>query len=563
MINFRDYFSDKEIIYFFAKKRARAAKDVHDHQFLRNISSLATKPFNPNKKKRIYRYTPKRNNWVRLKKKERANYSDSVQINTVQIERTIHRDHRRVVKGQIPEPEWHKNLFGFIQDLQASLFENHYYEMRSPEPIPQLKDEKKRTFRPICFYNLKDRLVISQTSQYLTKVFDDIFYENSYAFRYSGRINKKNHHRSVDDLITFRNNNLGRLYVSECDIKKFYDSINHNVIIACYGLLKNELKKNGIIIDEIAEKIFYQYLQKYSFNHSIYYKQNEILSARGIKNGSIPWVDKTDLEIMCSDPVKDRIGIPQGGALSCLIANIVLHFADKEVLSDNYRKLFYARFCDDMVILHTSKKQCQKAYHSYLRALNKLKLVEHKPKEYESYSKDFWSIKTKEPYIWNKNNHRHYLAKKNVPWVAFVGYQIRYDGLVRVRASSIKKELKKQVIETDKVLKSIREKHAVRLNKKAIKFRFMQRMIAMSVGRVNAKNPTMCWSSGFQILKNQPCLKSQLRKLDRNRAKQIKRLEKNIKQFEDVNKRKSNKLRVLPYHGAYISYYHQFVKERK
>ncbi|MBK8362805.1 MAG: hypothetical protein IPL24_03750 [Bacteroidetes bacterium] len=55
------------------------------------------------------------------------------------------------------------------------------------------------------------------------------------------------------------------------------------------------------------------------------------------------------------------MGIPQGGALSGLIANLVLDFADRKMQSLNDSKLLYVRFCDDMIIIHPSKKKAIEA----------------------------------------------------------------------------------------------------------------------------------------------------------------------------------------------------------
>lgn len=80
------------------------------------------------------------------------------------------------------------------------------------------------------------------------------------------------------------------------------------------------------------------------------------------------------------------------------------------------------------------------ARREYLRALNELKLPFHKPKSVEQYGPEFWDSKSKKPYRWT--------GKKEpgcVPWVQFVGYQVRYDGLVRIKKASVQKHLDKLV----------------------------------------------------------------------------------------------------------------------
>ena len=50
--------------------------------------------------------------------------------------------------------------------------------------------------------------------------------------------------------------------------------------------------------------------------------EKDILVKNGISTGTIPWVKDSELLELNSNPIYDRIGVPQGGAISCLIANI-------------------------------------------------------------------------------------------------------------------------------------------------------------------------------------------------------------------------------------------------
>jgi hypothetical protein len=78
--------------------------------------------------------------------------------------------------------------------------------------------------------------------------------------------------------------------------------------------------------------------------------------------------------------------------------------------------------------------------------LEEQKLPYHKPKAVWFYDKNFWGRKSKAPYRWT--------GKKwfgCVPWVQFVGYQVRYDGLVRIKKDSFNKHLLRPRETTDKV----------------------------------------------------------------------------------------------------------------
>lgn len=569
MNTFETYFSERQIVKFLANKRAKAAKDVHDNQFLRNISRNARKPFDPKKREKLYKLLPYRNDWIRFRKEERKKYSNSKSLNAAQIERTVWRDHKKVLKGLQKEQEWHKRLFSLIEKINERALSNQNKVLSSPRPIPVVKDEKNKTYRCISsFDNLVDQILISQTAKYLTDILDPLFEDCSFAFR--SRNNEKNftHHLAVKEIIEFKTKYKGkRLYAAECDIQKFYDTINHSVIEERFRHVAEMLKKKGVIIDQRAIHLFEAYLSCYAFNKDIFPNEQEILNENNIKEGKIAWVELEEFEKVGSNLFEDRIGVPQGGALSCLIANIVLDYADKQILKMNHRSLCYARFCDDIIIIHPQKKQCRRLYDKYLYSLKDLKLIAHQAEEFDKYGAEFWKIKSKTPYVWNQVNKRHRLAKRNVPWLAFVGYQIKYDGKVRVRPSSVKKELKKQVEEANKVIKNLPDHESKRLKKRNIVFRFSQRLIAMSVGRVNSESTSMSWTTGFSVLKDNPVRKWQLRKLDKNRNLQISRVKKHLEKFEEIESEvkeveKKDGPRVRDYYGYPYSYYFQFVNKK-
>ena len=52
-------------------------------------------------------------------------------------------------------------------------------------------------------------------------------------------------------------------------------------------------------------------------------------------------------------------GVSQGGALSLLIANIVLNDVDQPIVSTPDPCRLFIRYCDDMILLHTNQEKCQ------------------------------------------------------------------------------------------------------------------------------------------------------------------------------------------------------------
>jgi len=329
-------------------------------------------------------------------------------------------------------------------------------------------------------------------------------------------------------------------------------------------LVEKATKELGIKVDLLATKVFESYLSCFSFYNNVYLKKEELFQQNKISNGRIPWVLLDELAEIDSDPNKDRIGVPQGGALSCLIANIILDSVDRLIMRADDSRLFYARFCDDMVLMHIDNDECNKIFDIYQSGLKEVKLISHQPKTFNAYGSEFWSssLKSKAPYKWAEYKKGDENLIKNVPWVSFVGYQIRYDGLIRIRKTSIEKELKKQVTETAKIINSLKSVGSSNISRKAVVFRLQQRLISMAVGRMQLNNQSLklCWTAGFNEIRNNPNIKYQFKKLDRNRERQLKRLSNFLKQIESPNITPKKSVPRLKYYGSKYSYCEQFIK---
>ena len=560
----KEYFDDTELIKILCKKRVIAAKKGHDVHFLYNISKKAKSPHTIIKKE-IFSFFPPRSQWTRLVKKERELLQfNTLKINSCQLEKTVWQEIKKCKRQGLEHPLWLKNLLNFTEGIRNLAFdESRNYELPKPNIIPELKSGI--TYRPISIFELIDNILICQISKYLSNCFDPLFSDSSYAFRTGIQKGKTfNHHKAVDDIIEFKKTIGKPLYVAECDIKKFFDCVNHQVITTEFQLITEEAKqKFNIEIDKRAIHFFQSYLKAYSFNENIIKHEAEILKKHKISNGNIPWVNEAELLEVGSKPATERIGVPQGGAISCLIANIMLNKTDR-ILNDNSdENTFYCRFCDDMVLMHTNRAKCEALLKRYQTSLKELKLICHEAKGFAEYGKEFWDndFKSKLPYRWAINYKTNAYSKKNVPWLSFVGYQIRYDSTVRIRKKSIKEELLKQVSETDKVIKVVRKGIRSIRSSRSVRYRLQERLIAMSVGKVfyGSTISSMCWTAGFKVLTKNPIVRNQIRKLDRNREKQIKRLERNLGIIETpIGKYRNSGDNPLKVYGYNYSYNKQF-----
>lgn len=543
-------FTRRELLKILCKKRCLLAKKEHDRQFYKNILVKSSHA----KQHELYEIFPPRNTWIRLRKSERSS-KNATQINSEQLERTVLLSTKRLTK--FSSTGWQSKLLRFIDEIISKALSSSY-SIPKPKIISHFKEKKNgiKVFRPIAHFEYVDRIIISQLNKYLTYHFDRTFENCSYAFRSRASVGKSfSHHGAVEDIIEFkRKNNKKNLFVAECDIKKFYDCVNHAVVRSHFYDKVSILKRNGTIINQRALDLFESYLKCYSFN-------KDVLSINLGKDCEFGWVDEIELRDIQSDPSKEEIGVPQGGAISCFIANLLMDYVDKKVLSYDDKNLFYARFCDDMVLIHTKKKISQEILNVYGTALKDIKLLHHNFTTIKYYDKDFWKSKSKSSYKWGDPA----LSNKNVPWLSFVGYQIKFDLKIRVRKSSIKNEILKQLKETDKIIEYVKTNKKFKVSERAIKYRITQRLLSMSVGRKSIFNPKkegqMCWSSGFRVLKQNDNVKYQLRHLDKKRGKQLARLDRIIKNMNKNNRPDKNR-KVLAtnetkYYGAPFSYYFQ------
>lgn len=473
-----------------------------------------------------------------------------------------------------PEAIFLTRLKNYITEIQEAIHLNNY-KVGTPTIIPKLKnDEQSDTeiniCRPIASFNLKDKIILSITNRFLTNILDELFHDESFAFRAKRKTNGilacPTHHDPVQEIISYREKfQEGQLWVSECDMKKFYDTVNHTVIKKVFTKLFKKKQLSKYDVDDIkkAKRILYDYLDSYTFNRKVLplNKNQSYFKKYRIKNGKFGWVSEDLLNEKYYKRLNSaKIGIPQGGALSGLIANAVLNEIDSKILKNQDTSLLYLRFCDDMIIMHPNKNECTKAFNLYLQGLKEKKLVPHQAvlPPFKNLSA-FWEEKSKDCYKWNLDDN------SGSPWIGFVGYEIHYQGHVRVRKSSLKKEMKKQYKVVGN-LKNILNTPHCRSSKHVIYESVVSRLMGMSVGRVtlhnykNFKNE-MCWVSGYKLLNDNKYSRIQLRRLDASRNKLLNKLKVKISLIDD-KKDKTDDNDDIPvlqnkYHGKPFSYFYQ------
>lgn len=274
-----------------------------------------------------------------------------------------------------------------------------------------------------------------------------------------------------------------------------------------------------------------------------------------------------------------QVGVPQGGALSGLIANIVINRVDEKMVKELKPKNdLYIRYCDDMLLLSTNRKRCCKLFRVYSKEIKRTKLVPHSPVPVEYGTPKYWITKTKSVYQWVDNNRT-----VGSRWVGFVGYEINRAGEVRIRKSSVQKEKRKQRRVINDLFKLTYRKH--RVNDDSLEYSYRGTLMSMAIGRATLWNYSslkneFCWVNGFRMLNDNPYVKTQVRDLDRCRNHVIHEAkEKMVRLFSEVggsiskegnekskrrtdNEEQINENRITHY-GLPFSYYYHYYKNIK
>lgn len=168
-----------------------------------------------------------------------------------------------------------------------------------------------------------DRFIQQAVLQVLQPRFDPTFSESSFGFRPG---------RSAHDAVcqAQRHVQSGRRWVVDVDLEKFFDRVNHDVLM---GKLRHRITDRRVLA----------------------------LIRRYLEAG-----------VMANGVVQERQeGTPQGGPLSPLLANVLLDEVDKELERRGHR---FARYADDCNVYVRSRRAGDRVMQALVRLYAKLRL---------------------------------------------------------------------------------------------------------------------------------------------------------------------------------------------
>lgn len=542
------YFSDIQIIEQLCKRRIKQASKRHEKSYVARLAGISYRQPEP---KEVDDLLPPRSVWNQYRPRFRQNSREP------NLQALIHAT--RCLMQDVEQP-WVRRLGAFTSAVREKAMNTLSPHFDPPNMFWELK--KDHVYRPISHFGLMDSIIWSLFSKYLTDFFDPVYSSRSFACRSRENPEMPTRESAIDSLFSLRQSTKSDLYVAECDIQGFFDCVEH-------GVAMNAFESNALLVaaefpdrqlHPRARFLFHKYLNCYTFPENVWNEALERLREED-PEGIFKWPVEALERLWCQDPRELRIGVPQGGAVSGVIANLVLNIADRQIEAVNTNdRLHYFRYCDDTLFVSPNRSQCGRALASYLTVLEKLKLPFHPPKHTWIYDKAFWGRKSKSPYCWSG---RKWFGC--VPWVQFIGYQMRYDGLMRVRKDSIEKQRKRireivdqakfgliRVARHGKTIQSIWE-HAV--------WGVYRRLACAGVGRVRKGQTAIpmpkSWIGGFKALHEKPIATRSLQLLDRERERQARRFKRAQIEYRPKrwNYSHAHKSRPTDFTG---SYYAQF-----
>ena len=202
-----------------------------------------------------------------------------------------------------------KNLAANLDRLMREL------KQRTYEPLPARrvyipKDAKQTKFRPLGIPAVRDRVAQEVLRRLLNPIFEARFHDHSFGFR-PGR----SCHQAVEKVLEL--GRQGHRWVLDADISGFFDNLRHQAVM-------------GELSEVVADGNILRLVEKF-------------LRAGVLEAGKY---------------LPTRVGTPQGGVVSPLLANIALNVLDWHLHNLGYQ---FVRYADDFVVLCRSEQEAKEA----------------------------------------------------------------------------------------------------------------------------------------------------------------------------------------------------------
>jgi RNA-directed DNA polymerase len=219
--------------------------------------------------------------------------------------------------------------------------------MASGSYFPQAVREKEilkkdGKMRKLGIPTIRDRIAQQVVKKYMEQRVDAHFHPNSYGYR-----PLKSSRQAIEQV---RQNCLKLDWVIDMDISKFFDEIDHELLLKAVEAMK-------------LENWVKMYVQRWL--------QMKVAKADGTMYD------------------RGNKGTPQGGVISPLLANLFLHYGLDKWLEKNYPQIRFVRYADDAVVHCKDKAEAEQILSAIKARLEQIGLRLNVEKTKIVYCKDY------------------------------------------------------------------------------------------------------------------------------------------------------------------------------
>jgi RNA-directed DNA polymerase len=256
------------------------------------------------------------------------------------MERALDRENLNRAWRRVRSNAGAPGIDGMTVEAFPEFFRKHWPHVRAalmagtyrPSPVRRVFIPKPDgSMRPLGVPTVLDRVIQQALAQVLGPLFEGGFSTHSYGFR-----EDRSAHQAVRELEAGWKE--GRRHAVDCDLKSFFDTVNHDRLM---GQLRGKVRDRKVL------GLIRRYLEA---------------------------------GVVLPDGTREATpqGVPQGGPLSPLLANITLDPLDKEIERRGHR---FARYADDFLVMVRSAKAAERVMASLIRFVEgPLKLVVNRAK---------------------------------------------------------------------------------------------------------------------------------------------------------------------------------------
>lgn len=239
--------------------------------------------------------------------------------------------------------EFQEDLLNNLYVIWNRLSSGSYF----PKPLRSLSISKgKGKRRTLGIPTVSDRIAQQVIKQYLEPRLEAQFHEQSYGYR-----PLKSAHHALEAVLQ---NVREYAWVIDMDIKSFFDEVDHELLM--------------IAIDRhVEEKWVKMYIKRWL-------------------EAPVQQPDGTLIQ-------KEGRGMPQGGVISPLLANLFLHYVLDKWIDKHYPEVAFVRYADDLIIHCPTEERAKELMESIRLRLRECKLRLNEEKTRMVYCQDYRRVK--------------------------------------------------------------------------------------------------------------------------------------------------------------------------